>query len=308
MEEPRRELLVALGDDGGLGAVDWAVARAWRTGLSLRLVHVVHPPRGLARPENILLTFDTAELVGRELVSAALERVQDLAGGEITVRTAAPTGHAVEVLTSLAAGCIAVVAQHRAHGWAGHMFGGSVTAGVAVRVDVPVVSVPHTWDAASDARVRGGGAIAPRVTVGVARSEEADDLVAHALDTAALEPNSCLTILHAWHVPAAYELGLMPPDFEVGWVERETRALTDLAEAWQEELPPGVGVETRLVHAHPVTALVEASRNSDHLVLGRSHAHPPRHVGSVSAALLRHSTCPVELVPPTARGHARPAG
>lgn len=299
MDEQRPELLVALGDDGGLAALDWAVARALRSGLGLRLVHVVHPPRGLAGPENLLLDFDAVELVGRQIVRSGLERVADLSGGDLTVRTAVPAGHAVGVLSRLATGCTAVIAQHRPHGHDGHLFGGSVTAGVASRVKVPVVSVPDDW-VPGPAEPTDALGVARRVTVGVASTEDADELIGHVIATAALGPGACLTLVHAWHVPAAYELGLMPPDFEVGWLERETRALDELAAPWQGRYPL-VELETRVEHGRPVSVLVEASRNSAHLVLGRAHAHPLRHVGSVAAALLRHAACPVELVPLTRR-------
>ena len=173
-------------------------------GLGLRLVHVVHPPRGLAGPENLLLDFDAAELVGRQIVRSGLERVADLAGSDLTVRTAVPAGHAVGVLSRLAAGCTAVIAQHRTHGHDGHLFGGSVTAGVASRVKVPVVSVPDDWVPGPSEPTDALG-VARRVTVGVASTDDADELIGHVLATAALGPGACLTLVHAWHVPAVYE-------------------------------------------------------------------------------------------------------
>jgi nucleotide-binding universal stress UspA family protein len=295
MDEQRPELLVALGEEEGRGALDWAVDRALRSGLSLRLVHVVHA-RGAAGPENILMTSDAAELAGRQIVRAALERVEDLAGDRVPVTTSVPTGHAVDILASQADGCTAVVVQHDPYVRPGHVFGGTVAEGVAARVDVPVVSVPATWVAAHGDPARVEGGLTPRVTVGVAIPQETDELVAHAIRSADPGPGDCVTILHAWHVPAAYELGLMPPDFQAPMVEHDERELADLAEAWQTRLP-GIQVETRLVHARPVDALVQASHNSDHLVLGRSRRSAPRHVGSVASALLRRSECPVELVP-----------
>jgi nucleotide-binding universal stress UspA family protein len=295
MDEFRPELLVALGDDGGLGAVGWAVARARRSGLDLRLVHVVPPRQGLAGPENLLVTFDAVELVGSQIVRTAVERVEALAGGELTVNTGVPTGHPVAVLARLATGgCAAVVMQHRTDRSDGHLHG-SVAAGVASRVTTPVISVPDTWTA----RPAGGTDPAGgrrHVTIGVADPDDAEELIEHALVAAALEPGSCLTLLHAWHVPATYELGLLPPDFETGWVEQEARALNELAVRWQRKLAD-MEVETRLEHGSAESVLVQASSNSDLLILGRTHQHPVRHVGPVAAALLRRSECPVEIVP-----------
>lgn len=294
MSELRPELLVALGDADGFGAVDWAVERALRSGLDLCLVHVVHPPRGLAGPENLLLSFDAVELVGRQIVRAAMERIEDSAGGVLTVRTAVPTGHAVGVLVRMAAGCATVVTQHHPAGNAAQIFGGSVPAGVASRVDTPVVSVPHDW---VPRPTPAGGGLEERVTVGVAGVED-DALIEHALAGSA-DGESCVTLLHALHVSAAYELALMPPDFEAGLVEREAKVLNDVAEPWRARYP-GVQVETRLMRGRrPASALVDASHASDHVVIGRSHPHRVRYLGSVAAALLRHSACPVEVVPPS---------
>jgi nucleotide-binding universal stress UspA family protein len=296
MDEFRPELLVALGDEAGTGAVDWAVSRASESGLALRLVHVVHPPRGLAGPDNLLLTFDAVELVGRQIVRSAAERVVNLTGRELTVTTATPTGHPVGALIrQVTTSCVAVVMQHRPGLRDGRLFGGSVVAGVAGRVHVPVISVPDTWSPRPPGPTEMPGP-APHVTIGVATLDHADELIEHALATAPLGAGSCLTLLHAWHIPVPYELGLRTPDFATGWIERETRVLQELATPWQGKFPH-IDVETRLEHGHPASVLADASRNSDHLVLGRSHAHPVRHVGSVAATLLRQSACPVELVP-----------
>ena len=102
---------------------------------------------------------------------------------------------------------------------------------------------------------------------------------------------------------AAHELGLQPQDFAADWVEREAKKLNDVASAWQSKCPNGT-IEGRILHGRPASVLQEVSRDSEHLVVGRSHAHPRGHVGSVTASLLRHAACPVEVVP---AGSAAPA-
>lgn len=105
-----------------------------------------------------------------------------------------------------------------------------------------------------------------------------------------------MTLLHAWHVSSAHELGLKSQDFAVEWVEREAKRLNEVAAAWQSKCPNSL-VESRILHGRPVSVLQEVSRDSEHLVVGRSHAHLGGHVGSVTASLLRHAACPVEVLP-----------
>ena len=210
-----------------------------------------------------------------------------------------PTGRPAAVLAEMASDCAAVVLQHRPHGAAAQVLGGSVAADLVARADVPVVSVPQGWETRLAAR---DGGLAPRVTVGVAEPAAADALIGHAIDTC--RGRECVvTLLHAWHVAAAHELGLKPQDFEVEWVEHEAKKLNDLAAAWQARTPNGT-VESRILHGRPVSVLQEVSRDSEHLVVGRSHAHPRGHVGSVTASLLRQAACPVEVLPTSAAAPA----
>jgi len=295
----RDELLVAVVNEASFPALDWAVGRALAFGLNLHLVHVAHSRHVLTGPTHPGSDLDAAESSGTELVRVALQRVERQSGAALRVRTSVPTGRPAAVLAEMASACAAVVLQHRPHGAAASVFGGSVAEDVAARADVPVVSVPEGWEtrlASSD------GGLAPRVTVGVAEPAAADALIGHAIDTC--RGRECVvTLLHAWHVSAAHELGLQPQDFAAEWVEREAEWLNDLAAAWQSK-SPNVTIESRLLHGRPASVLQEVSRDSEHLVVGRSHAHPRGHVGSVTASLLRHAACPVEVVP---TGVAAPA-
>jgi nucleotide-binding universal stress UspA family protein len=236
--------------------------------------------------------LDAAESIGRQLVQVAVQRVEKEARAGLRVRTSVPTGRPAAVLAEMASACAAVVLQHRPHGAAASVFGGSVAAGVAARADVPVVSVPRAWETTLGP---GDGGLAPRVTVGVAEPATADALIGHAIDTC--RGRECVvTLLHAWHVSSAHELGLKSQDFAVEWVEREAKRLNEVAAAWQSKCPNSL-VESRILHGRPVSVLQEVSRDSEHLVVGRSHAHLGGHVGSVTASLLRHAACPVEVFP-----------
>lgn len=291
MKHVAREMLVALGDDGGRAALDWAVDRALTSGCDLRLVHVVHPPEGLAGPENLLLDFDAARLAGREIVLSAAARVADAVAGRVSVSIDSPTGQVVEELTELADHCVAVVVQHRRRSRLGQVLGGSVAAGLAGRARVPVVSVPDDWAP----RDRPAG-LPSRITVGVADVDGGAALVAHAVEGAA-RSGAAVTLLHAWDVPAAYELAPLRPDHLVQADERATRAMEDLASPWRQKYPDS-DIELRVTRGRPAEMLFDASQDSDLVVLGRARGHVPlRRLGSVARALLRESACPVEIVP-----------
>jgi nucleotide-binding universal stress UspA family protein len=295
----RDELLVAVGDEASFAALDWAVGRALRSGLDLHLVHVAHARHGFTGAAHPASDLDAAESVGGELVRVARERVEEQSGAALRVRTSVPTGQPAAVLAELASACAAVVLQRRPHSAAASVFGGSVAADLAAHADVPVVSVPQAWETRRESR---DGGLAPRVTVGVAERATDDALIGHAIDTCRGR-GWLVTLLHAWHVSAARELGLQPQDFAADIVEREVKRLNDVAAAWQSK-SPNVTLESRILHGRPVSVLEEVSRDSEHLIVGRSHAHPRGHLGSVTASLLRHAACPVEVYP---TGAAAPA-
>ena len=292
MSARRDELLVAIGSEAGFAALDWAVGRALRSGLNLHLVHVAHSHHVLAGQTHPAGDLDAAESIGKQLMRAAGQRVEKQSGAALGVRTSVPTGRPAEVLAEMASSSAAVVLQHRPHGAAASVFGGSVVAGVAARADVPVVSVPEAWETTL---ASGDGGLAPRVAVGVAEPAAADALIGHAIDTWRGR-EYLVTLVHALHVSAAHELGLKSQDFAAEWVEREAKRLNDVAAAWQSKSPNGL-VESRLLHGRPINVLQEISRDSEHLVVGRSHTHLGSHVGSVTASLLRHAACPVEVFP-----------
>ena len=292
MSVRRDELLVAVDDEASFAALDWAVARALGSGLDLYVVHVAHARHGLTGQAHSSSDLDAAESIGGELVQAARERAEEQSGGALRVRTSVPTGRPAVVLAEMASACAAVVLLHRPHSAAATVFGGSVGADVAAHADVPVVSVPQTWEPRLASR---DGGLLPRVTVGVAEPAAADALIRHAIDTCQGH-EWLVTLLHAWHVSAAHELGLQPQDFAADYAEGEAKRINDVAAAWQSR-SPSCTIESRILHGRPASVLQEVSRDSEHMVVGRSHAHPRGHLGSTTASLLRHAACPVEVYP-----------
>ena len=89
------------------------------------------------------------------------------------------------------------------------------------------------------------------------------------------------------------------------WVVDEGRAiegmLIDLRLAY-----PTVPVRVDLVHGQSGYTLVEASRDTDLLVISRPvHGGFVHHLGATARAVIREAHCPVLVVPP---GDARAAG
>jgi nucleotide-binding universal stress UspA family protein len=292
MTDTRSTLLVAIGDDDSSAALAWAVDRADRAGYDLRLVHVAHSPHGLAGPESLLVSFEAAELAGRQIVRAAQERALDAADGRVQVDVDVPVGGIVHVLTDLAASCVAVVLQHRRRTRVGQVLAGSVTTAVAARSAVPVVSVPDGWAGPATR----SDAMRPRVTVAIDDLDGADELMSRAVEVAT-QTGADLSLLHAWDVPTAYELSLISPEHMDAWRAGATEALEGLASVWRDKAP-GLGVEAHVARGRPAEVLTAASHDCDLLILGRGHTRVPGpHLGSVARAVLRESASPVEVVP-----------
>lgn len=292
MTDTRNTLLVAIGDDDASAALSWAVDRAARTGEDLRLVHVAHSPHGLAGPNSLLLSFEAAQLAGKQIVRVAQERALDAAEGRFAVDVDVPVGGIVHVLTDLSESYAAVVLQHRRRTRVGQVLSSSVTTAVAARSKVPVVSVPDGWIGPAP---RGEG-MRPRVTVGIDDLDGADELMAHAVEVAN-QMNADLSLLHAWDVPAAYELSLITPEHMNTWREEVTQALEGLAAVWRDKAA-GLDVDAHVTRGRPAEVLTAASHDCDLLLLGRGHTRVPGpHLGSVARAVLRESACPVVVVP-----------
>ena len=110
--------------------------------LPLRIVHVIHPPILGPGPEQMLLTFEGAEIVGEELLQAAVDRAGEVVAGRVPVTKRLGHGPVVPVLVELSESADRVVLQHRHMSGLQRVFTGSVCSGVAGCARVPVVSVP----------------------------------------------------------------------------------------------------------------------------------------------------------------------
>jgi nucleotide-binding universal stress UspA family protein len=141
------------------------------------------------------------------------------------------------------------------------------------------------------------------VLVGVKRRHHSDELFAEAFSVAQ-QRGSRLVVLHAWKVPAGYEDLIANAAAYEDWDSRARREIEEMLAAWRTQYPD-VDVELRTARAQPAHALVEASAETDEIVLvRRAHGVPLGvHLGATARSVLMHSHCPVRIVP---AGDVRP--
>lgn len=286
-------VLVGVGDEETPdAALQYAAGLTSSAGGIIRLVHAVPTRFGTAAQNHLLVDFSAIELVGEQLVASAAERVAFLRLPGVTVETATCTGHAERELIRESASVDLVVLQHRLLSRMRRLVTGSVAVGVARSCPVPVVSVPEFW-------VPWPGR-SPRVVVGLDGVTGQRRLLEHAFERA-VRDGATLEVLHAWHVPLSYDVGISSsisiPPWEEGLTQQLDAEVAAVADAF-----PGVAVTIRVVRQRPADALFESSRTGNLIVLGR-HRH--NHLGWVARTALRESLCPVEIAPePTGTDHA----
>ncbi len=298
-----KPILVAIGDaDSHESALAYAAQEATREGRGLVLVHVMHPVHSSVGPDTMLISFKAAHLVGEQLVHRAAERAVALTNGQVTVQAEVRRGPIVPTLLEIGDACDRVVLQHLQQSRLHRVLTGSVASGVAGRSSVPVVSVPESW-APGPSGIR-------HITVGVDGdgSDGSDDAVLGRAFELAAEHNGTLTVLHAWYLPAVYDDAIVDRTTLQDWTARAQDRLQASVASRRAEYPD-VDVRVEVKHMRPADAVVEASRHSDLLLLGRSRSpHHVPHLGALTRAVIRESLCPVEVAPVVQEAHQTPAG
>jgi nucleotide-binding universal stress UspA family protein len=284
----RDPLLVGIGaTDGNGAALVYAAGLAAREHRGIRLVHVFAPPSSHS-PEAILLTSEAAALVSEDLVQRARDRLHAL-DANLQVETLTRRGSVSDVLVQLGRAADRVILEHRQQSRLLRVFNGSVTAEVAARCAAPVVSVPEFWATWTDDR--------PHLTVGVRGDATDDAVLGRAFATAAAVDGS-LTVLHAWSLPGLYDRAIADRTALAAWRVSLGDAVTDRLEPWRKA-HPDLDVRVDVVHMRTLDALVNASRHSEMVLVGRSgKPQCPTYLGSSGRALIREALCPVEIVPP----------
>ncbi|TDU87866.1 nucleotide-binding universal stress UspA family protein [Kribbella voronezhensis] len=297
----RRPVLVGVdGSVSAQAALAWAAAEASYRRCPLRIVHtftwpMIGDPFGLnlAEPMNDGLRTAAGWILGEA------ENQARHAAPDIKVTAALFAAGAVPTLLSQAQDADLVVVGSRGIGGFRGLLVGSVSSTVAAHAPCPVVVVhPHRDGTAFPASPTG------RIVVGVDGSDVSAAAIRFAFQEAARRRVG-VTAVHA-AMPTRQHPSLRVPADIVEQVERQL-----FAEAMDSKriLVSGIDVKTKLVHSHPVQALLDEADGAELLVVG-SHGRggfTGMLLGSVSQAVLHHAPCPVAVVHRTKAKKPSPA-
>lgn len=296
--EPGTELLVPLdqGEDPH-AALDCAVAEALATGESLWLLHVVHPVSEVQAAEQ----GHESDLLraGQELLDSAVAGLR-LEGSPLRIRTEVRRGLPLEVIREEAGRARKVFLQRRHLCALDNVINGPIVAGVAAHAPVPVVIAPEAFSGWNDANHR-------QVTVAVRPDEAGEDLLEQAFGTArqmhaplrvlrVIRPPRLHGVLHGVHLDPEGSTTSGPQAGRKSEQVEHLRLKDQLA-AWRARFPD-VPVRVEVVRGRPAVTLLEATADSDLLLIARPHSLTPAGaLGILSRALIREAVCPVEVVP-----------
>jgi nucleotide-binding universal stress UspA family protein len=274
----------------GWAAVEYAADLAGRRNLPLVLVHAYEPSQYAVRP-SAGFTPNVEGVVrnaAQRLVDDALD-VLSTFHPDLEVKPRLRAGSAVELLLEESERAHTVVVGSRGTGGFADLVVGSTTLHVAGHARCPVVAVPGP---SLDAEPRSG------VVVGVDGSELSEMAIGYAFEEAS-SLRQPLSAVHVWHDATHSGLGVAMPLLHepVSRMQEERVALAESMAGWQEKFPD-VAVDSQVVFAHPVPALLAAAVRARLLVVGSRGRGSVSSVvlGSVSHGVLHRATCPVAVV------------
>ncbi|WP_431934321.1 universal stress protein [Nonomuraea jabiensis] len=274
------------GSEPSLLAASWAGQEAAIRDAPLRIVHAaVHWAYSVPLVPQPPAWGAGAEAAAREILHQAAVHAQ--AGRpHLEVTTEIVDGAAPEALVNAAEGAQLIVVGQRGRGGFAELLLGSVSRYVATRAPCPAAVIRHPH-----ASERG------EILVGVTGHPDQEPVLDFAFREAALR-SAALRAVHAWVYPTAQGPGDMQPlvyDIEaVG--EEEALLLAEVIAGWREKFPD-VTLIQRVVHEHPATALIDASTDTDLVVIGaHGGARALLGLGGTAHAVLHHSRAPVIVV------------
>ncbi|WP_242608020.1 universal stress protein [Xylanimonas ulmi] len=272
-------------------ALDWALAEAASRNAPLTAVMAWTGPRGVQPHEyQDLLERRREDLLA--LLDAATRRTG------VSVESAAQIaeGDPSEALLAAAQDVDLLVLGRRRLGRFGRLVLGSVSSEVVERAEAPVTVVrprPVGDEEQDEERAKG-----PRVVVGVDTSGSSMLALQHAAEVAT-RTGAVLEAVFAWQIttlaPLPGSWGWAPPLDEYEGFASDR--LDDAIEASGITLPPEQLMRT-LVHKSPASALIDASREADRVVVGARGlgGFDRLLLGSVSRQVLEYAACPVTVV------------
>ncbi|ANW21547.1 universal stress protein [Streptomyces clavuligerus] len=310
---------VAVGLDGSpesLAAAAWAAEEARLRGLPLRLVSVWESVPLLQVP------FMGAETRREESEQLPQDTAAELRARHpgLDVVWEQLTGRPGELLPEAAAEAELLVLGSRGLSGIGGFLLGSVGQQVVARAGRPVVLVraaadghtgrtgPAERDGATAGRGeaaegRGGAVAGPggAVVLGLDANAPDDGPIMFAFEAAARR-GTALRVVHGWSLPPYFAYGLPPdPELNEELGRAESAVLQEALRPWRQKYPP-VEVIADALPGKAADLLVSAARETDAalLVVGRRIRRATRfggRIGSVTHAVLHHSTVPVAVVP-----------
>ncbi|MDH2430822.1 universal stress protein [Sphaerisporangium sp. TRM90804] len=280
---------IVVGVDGSpaaSAAVEWAADDAARGNAALRIVHV-REQWGDGAPFHAMPGFeDSLSEYCDGVVAAAAARARQRAPG-IEVETVLARGAVVETLTGEAERAEEVVLGSRGMGGFAGLVLGSVGMAMAGHAPGPVVIVrgrrQHVFG---------------EIVVGFDGSPGSEAALEYAFDQARAR-HARLRVVHAWQTP------VFSP-FALGYSDLMGDVFRSQAELFQQRLDPWKGKHPEVTVAgtavceHPTSALSDASRDADLVVVGSRGLGGVGSalLGSVSHGVLHRAHCPVAVVRP----------
>jgi nucleotide-binding universal stress UspA family protein len=272
------------GSDASLLAVDWAVDKAARGDLPLRLVYASLWERYEAAVPSLERERPSERVLAEHIVASAAERAARRAPA-VKVTTDIVPAEPVDALLREGRNACALVTGDRGRGELKGLLLGSVGLGVAARAHCPVIVV--RGDETSLAGMH------ERILFGAGDPATGGRAVRFAFREA--EERGCvLDAVRAWRWSA--QEGTDHPARE-----RERRAAAQLDEVLHKAVAehPGVRVRRTTVEGPASRILVSRSAAADLVIIGarRRHGHFGLQLGRVGHTLLHHAHCPVAVVP-----------
>ncbi|SCL32741.1 Nucleotide-binding universal stress protein, UspA family [Micromonospora pallida] len=280
------EILVGYdGSPDAATALAWALDEAGRTGQPVRLAYVfewltVGGWIGLgiapgAWPDEAARE-QVEQLVRRAAADAAAAHPALTVHGEVL------DGPPALVLQEHSADVALLVLGSRGHGGFTGLLAGSTAVSVSTHAHCPVVVVRRDTSAATGRRV----------VVGVDGSECSLIALGYAVERAEQRAVP-LHVVRAWAAAQWRAQGFDPNEAQAA----EQTNLEESLRQWRESFP-NVPVTTEVIPGNAASALVEASRDAQLVVVGTRGRGGLRGalLGSVSQQVLHHAHCPVAVV------------
>ena len=284
MTAPRpAHVLVGVGQQCPVSALDFAVLEAARLGCGVHLLHVVRP--GVPGEPMSVDAYDL-RAAGRRVLADAAKHCVVVAPQGMSVTSEMRVGGVVACLVGAAESrARLVVLERRDLSGPRRAVTRRVTSGVAAHTRIPVVSVPAGWTPSrkthetvaveSHAPARRVPPPPPTVTIGVDVPDRSLEVLRLGL-AEARQRRAVVHLVHTWSLPESADLVLTPAQEQVWTDSAVSEIRAALAESHEDIHGLSIDIDVRRGHAADV--LVGAASQSDIVVVGRHDPAVPARV------------------------------